>query len=443
MTVFHHRAFWLLALLVCGLTNAVVTNGIAAPAQPADTDAWLRRQAMIFFVAKGEPGACGPGCSEWIAAEGVIDGDAPQRFHDFLEALPRRDLPIFFNSTGGIIGHASAIGLILRKHRMTAGVGRTLPERCPHGVPTDEACRRVLRLTPEHRARLVTGGARCFSACVYAFVGGSDRQVARDAQLGIHSARMLRQGSPLSVDEVHHLLKRYVIEMGVDPGLIDAAAKVSPDRIRYMSRDEIARFGVETRGSYETSWTLYEHGSNLFYVFKSITQARSAQGKEYRTGTVRLWCVGGAFGIALAYQRELPANEIGGASVIRVTAGDSELVLKRDEATAASGRRSTSAALEILSKFAVKVSEPPPGSERWSTSAGRDFLRYATVAPSIVITEDPVPQGSGPGLSRAVKLSTNGLSKVLEAFQKRCGEPDFLSPQGVRFLNVPGVSGGR
>lgn len=443
MTVSHHLAFWLLASLVCGLTNAVVTNGIAAPAQPADTEAWLRRQAMIFFVAKGEPGACGPGCSEWIAAEGVIDRDAPQRFHDFLAALSRRDLPIFFNSTGGIIGHASAIGLILRKHKMTAGVGRTLPEGCRHGVPTDEACRRVLRGKPEHRARLVTEGARCLSACVYAFVGGSDRQIARNAQVGVHSAKMLSKDSPLSVDDIHKLLKRYVIEMGVDPGLIDAAAKVSHDRMRRLSRDEIARFGVETRGSYETSWTLYEDGSNLFYVFKSITQARGAEGKGYRTSTVRLWCVGGAFGVALAYQRELPANEIGGASVIRVAAGDGELVLKSDETTAASGRRSAGAAQEILSKFAVKVSEPPPGSERWSTSAGRDFLRYATAAPSVVITEDPVPQGSGLGLARAVKLSTNGLSKVLEAFQKRCGEPDFLSPQGVRFLNVPGISGGR
>ena len=30
-------------------------------------------EPMIFFVAKGEPNACGPGCSEWIAAEGTFD----------------------------------------------------------------------------------------------------------------------------------------------------------------------------------------------------------------------------------------------------------------------------------------------------------------------------------------------------------------------------------
>ena len=28
--------------------------------------------AMIFYVAHGAPGACGQGCSDWIAAEGTV-----------------------------------------------------------------------------------------------------------------------------------------------------------------------------------------------------------------------------------------------------------------------------------------------------------------------------------------------------------------------------------
>ena len=31
-------------------------------------------EPMIFFLAKGERDACGPGCSEWIAAEGMFEG---------------------------------------------------------------------------------------------------------------------------------------------------------------------------------------------------------------------------------------------------------------------------------------------------------------------------------------------------------------------------------
>jgi len=53
---------------------------------------------MIFFVAKGEPNACGPGCNEWIAAEGDFDGPAvEQRFRQILGSLKGRDLPIFFS----------------------------------------------------------------------------------------------------------------------------------------------------------------------------------------------------------------------------------------------------------------------------------------------------------------------------------------------------------
>jgi hypothetical protein len=36
--------------------------------------------------------------SEWIAGEGQFDESAAQRFRDFLAALPKRDLPIFFHS---------------------------------------------------------------------------------------------------------------------------------------------------------------------------------------------------------------------------------------------------------------------------------------------------------------------------------------------------------
>ena len=36
-------------------------------------------EPMIFFLAKGERDACGPGCSEWIAAEGMFDGPQVER----------------------------------------------------------------------------------------------------------------------------------------------------------------------------------------------------------------------------------------------------------------------------------------------------------------------------------------------------------------------------
>src|SRR5262249_36554242 len=111
----------------------------------------VRSEPMIFVVATGEPNACGRGCTEWIAAEGRFDEGAAQRFREFLAVLAKRDLPIFFNSDGGLVREAVQIGLILRENRMTAGVARTVAEGCHLSFPLDDACRRLMQSKREHR----------------------------------------------------------------------------------------------------------------------------------------------------------------------------------------------------------------------------------------------------------------------------------------------------
>ena len=408
-------AIFLAALFVLGGPAAAQSSRSAADAYAEVTHADLQRRPMIFFVAKGAPDACGVGCREWIAAEGNIDTEAGRRFRDFLAALPRRDLPIFFNSTGGSVGQSMALGIILREHRMTAGVGRTVPEGCRNAAVTDDACRRVMEGKREHGARLVTAGSRCFSGCVYALMGAAVRHVARDAQLGIHSVRVVAipgrkpVGRPPGVADIHHVLKSYLAEMGVDPTLIDAAAKISPDRIRFMSRDEFARFGVETRGFYESAWMRHEDIWKQFTVLKVITQGKGADGKEYRTGSLRMRCLGAADRIWLGYRREVASNEVGAATVVRIAAGESELMLHGVDGKGADDLRSGMASTE--------------------------FLRNAVAAPSIVLTETFTPAGSAAGWSRVIKLTTNGLSKALEELRTDC-------VKSVR-PDAAGVSSGR
>src|SRR5262249_7945539 len=174
------------AVLACVVLAGSLTGVVAAPGADAAAREKvkaiyerMKRQPMMFFVAKGGRNACGPGCSEWIAAEGMIDPDAAQRFRDFVATLPRRDLPVFLNSIAGIAGQGIAFGAMLREHRMAVGVGRTIPEGRRQAPASDDACRSMAQGKREHRARLATEGARCISACVYALVGGSVRQVAR------------------------------------------------------------------------------------------------------------------------------------------------------------------------------------------------------------------------------------------------------------------------
>jgi hypothetical protein len=79
---------------------------------------------MVFYDAHGNPDACGPGCSEWIAAEGQIDNDSANRL---LRQLNGARLPIFFHSPGGRVISSMALGRLIRARQLTVSVGHTVP----------------------------------------------------------------------------------------------------------------------------------------------------------------------------------------------------------------------------------------------------------------------------------------------------------------------------
>jgi hypothetical protein len=61
-------------------------------------------------------------------------------------------------------------------------------------------------------------------------VGASTRHVDPGATLRIHS------GIGREIDKTENSLRRYVVAMGVDPGLVDAAAKIPSRTFRGLSR---------------------------------------------------------------------------------------------------------------------------------------------------------------------------------------------------------------
>src|SRR5712692_9002146 len=190
----------LVLLCICALPCAAMSlagsaaaqvNGSAAPApksQP-DTMAAILANPMTFYVAKGEPDACGPGCGEWIAAEGSIDLAATQRLRALLTRLGKRKLPIFFHSPGGLGGPAMEIGRILREREMTAGVSKTVPAGCI--AETEQVCQ-TLKRSGHVLAAELHNVAGCNSGCVYALVGAKVRQVPPGARLGVHSAKIVQ-----------------------------------------------------------------------------------------------------------------------------------------------------------------------------------------------------------------------------------------------------------
>jgi hypothetical protein len=185
--------------------------------------------------------------------------------------------------------------------------------------------------------------------------------------------------------------------MGVDPALVDAAERVRFDQIHVMTRQEIARFGIETRGPYETPWMLDRNSPHLT-LLKSVTRAERADGADYRTGVVRIWCESPS-GFVLSYRRDLRSSERGIESTVRLGIGGRDFVHGREGGDA----------IELSQIF-----------------ADLEFFRTA-VSADIVITEAFSPRNAQ-GWSSVTKLATTGLSRMLGEWLGRCADP---KPVGV------------
>jgi hypothetical protein len=110
--------------------------------------------------------------------------------------------------------------------------------------------------------------------------------------------------------------------MGVDPALVDAAAKSPSRSFRGLSRGDMERFGIETRGVHETPWFAYHGPTGEILLLKSVTYPTGDTGVEYRTRTVGLACSPFHPSIRFMYHQELTAKESRAPPMIRAKIGD-------------------------------------------------------------------------------------------------------------------------
>src|SRR5262249_22501281 len=132
---------------------------------------------------------------------------------------------------------------------------------------------------------------------VFALIGGSARVVPPWTRLGIHEVGIaperrasLRDTAINDAKRVSHAhLLEYAPAMGVDKALLAAAFAVPNETMRFLERDELARFGIDRREFGETPWYFTEKppvatSKRLFWHTGTGDQAR------YRKGLVRLDC---------------------------------------------------------------------------------------------------------------------------------------------------------
>jgi hypothetical protein len=218
-------------------------------------------EPMEFYLAHGDPDACGRDCDEWIVAEGKIDIGAPDRLRALLAKLGSRRPPVYLHSPGGSVTASLALGHMFRDKKMQVSVAHTLPVLCSRDKPQDDTCAAQKRAGLPIDATFDPISAMCNSGCVYALVGGVVHVVPPWVKVAIHDVGLdpkssLPRGTSLAatVQSVHTLIRSYLREMGIDNALFTATMGTPFESIRPLQREEMARFGIDSRTFGETAW---------------------------------------------------------------------------------------------------------------------------------------------------------------------------------------------
>jgi hypothetical protein len=190
-----------------------------------------------------------------------------------------------------------------------------------------------------------------------------------------------------------------VVSMGVDPALVDTAAEIPSRTFRGLSRGEMERFGIETRGVHETPWFAFNGPAGDFILLKSVTHPTGDTGDEYRTETVGLACSPFHPSIRFNYRQELSGKQSHTPLMIQAKIGDSVI----DLTTVNSQKNLVEKSLDL---------EP-----RQLQSAIEIGIFEITQMFDQLVTKNP---------SLVVKFSTLGLSANLPTLESKCASPQSM-----------------
>lgn len=369
---------------------------------------------MVFYIAKGEPGACGPGCQEWIAADGTIDPAAGPRLWELLRKIGNdRKPPVYFHSRGGSVSAGLEIGRLLRARGLRAGVGLTVPAKCDRRSPADAGCEELKRSGRELPADLDTLAGGCASACVYTILGGVVRDVRAGARLGIHdtypaptirrfdeNGHLVDQPRVVSAEAVHRgheatqsLIGRYLSDMGISSDLLTAAHGIGRDKLHVLTRAEIVSFGIDRRDRVESTWSLVDESPSVSAV--KVIEARARAGGAFRTAMLSLTCRDTTT-VRLQYMDEADDGS-DSPPALRVTAAGRSFPLAR-LGSAAQG--------ENRPRFEGHGAELP--------------LAALDAAAFVIEANETSGQSADSPAAASVRLAVQGAAPALAALARRC-----------------------
>lgn len=362
---------------------------------------------MVFYVVKGGPDACGRGCDSWIAVEGQIDNAAAPRFRKFLQQLGGRDLPIYLASPGGNLDQALAMGAMLRERRATARVGRTLVSDCGFEAQDSTACIKLKQSGRALRGDVFTKGANCNSACPYLLLGATNREIAPDALLAVHTAKVVvhfRGEVPPAAEvrqaaaargraQADSMLSAYITRMGADIGLFELARSIKFESQHVLTREEILRFRIDRRELAETPW---KFENSFRSMVSKVAAVREDGERSWRLSQWRIIC-SSSEQFELNFQR--PA--LGGGTTLPTVA------------------------ISVGTATPQQFNTPPArllGFEIWRLRMTRASVQNLASEAQFEFVES-VQVADGKRVARAAKFSTDGLTSALSTLADTCPPP--------------------
>jgi hypothetical protein len=145
--------------VLLALTAAVALIAHALPAKAAEP--------MSFRLLPLEDASrCGSQCAQAIVADGEITNATPQEFLSFVAQNLQGNVRavVFLNSPGGRVVASMELGQLFRKLGVAAIVARA----------------------GQTYGGTALASGHCFSACVYALMGGRKRIIPPQSKVGVH-----------------------------------------------------------------------------------------------------------------------------------------------------------------------------------------------------------------------------------------------------------------
>ncbi|MDP2411044.1 MAG: hypothetical protein Q8M26_12260 [Pseudolabrys sp.] len=238
-----------------------VALAFAAPALllPTATQAADRTAPMKFELRlQGPAEICGGQCALLISASGAITADTPRDFKQFARNRDLRNATVVFDSDGGSVLGAIALGRDIRRLALSTTVGRVIDI-----VATDAAGKSGKDETrfgePAAPRATLSPRGDCESMCAFVLLGGVKRMVPPEARVRVHQIWLGdRREDPTAANysaEDMVLVQRdigklaqYTIEMGASVDLLDLALRIPPwEPMHAMTRAQLVATGLMTK----------------------------------------------------------------------------------------------------------------------------------------------------------------------------------------------------